>query len=308
MPSVSPFVSWLPNVSTDARTRSAGPNTPIDRSSRWMPVAVIGPAGASLADRRQLSAGSERNLSWLKLASTCSSVPSSPACAMRNTSLIGGSKRFSWPTASLTPLRLHSPIARSTAARDSDSGFSQNTCFSFAAACTICSVCWVCGVHRITASTARLSSAASKLFSTRNPSTCTGCTSTPISRQNFLWPFSRAAMVRPHQPRPITATPSGGISVGRSIRLLDDARPLAGFRGDELREGRRRAGHHLDAAVVQARDHILRLHGLQHRRQQPVDDLLRRAGRDEHALPRAAGEVGIARLGQRRHVGRGAQP
>ena len=64
-----------------------------------MPVAVIGPAGASLPDRRQLSLASARNLSWLKFASTCSGVPSAPDFTSRMISRIGGSKRFSWPTA-----------------------------------------------------------------------------------------------------------------------------------------------------------------------------------------------------------------
>ena len=79
--------------------------------------AVIGPAGASLAERRQLSGGSERNLSCTKFASICSGVPSSPDFTRRISSWIGGSKRFSWPTASLTPLRLQASAARRTMSR-----------------------------------------------------------------------------------------------------------------------------------------------------------------------------------------------
>src|SRR3954463_14026048 len=71
-----------------------------------MPVAVIGPAGASLAESRQLSAGSERNLSCTKFASTCSGVPSSPDFTSRIASWIGGSKRFSWPPARPAPFSL----------------------------------------------------------------------------------------------------------------------------------------------------------------------------------------------------------
>src|SRR5260221_3664224 len=90
MPSVSPLTSWLPKVFTEAKTRSATPKTPTDRSSRWMPVAVIGPAGASFAERRQLSAGSGRDLSCTQLGSTRSRAPHLPGLYLRLSLLHGG--------------------------------------------------------------------------------------------------------------------------------------------------------------------------------------------------------------------------
>src|SRR5258708_19082153 len=77
-PSVSPLASLLPSVFTEAKTRSATPKTPTDKSSRWIPVAVIGPAGASFAERRQLSAGSEKDFSFTQFGSTLRRLPNSP--------------------------------------------------------------------------------------------------------------------------------------------------------------------------------------------------------------------------------------
>src|SRR3954469_5416118 len=210
MPSVSPLTSWLPSWRTDANTRSAGPKTPTDRSSRWIPVAVIGPAGASLFERRQLSAGSERNLSCTKFASTCSGVPSSPDLTRRMASWIGGSKRFSWPTASFTPFSLHASTARSTSFLESESGFSQKTCFLAVAALMICSVCSVCGVQSTTPCTFGSLSASSKLASgtpcSRAKSAAAGAGSTTFTTRRWELDLISGTMMRPHQPSPMTAT------------------------------------------------------------------------------------------------------
>src|SRR5688572_27733182 len=308
IPRVSPLVRRLPSWRTLANTCCAGPSRPTERSSRWMPVAVIGPAGASFSDMRQLSEVSERNLSWLKLASICTSVPSSPAFAARNTSCTGGSKRFSCPTASATRLSLHAVTARSTSARESESGFSQNTCFPACAAATICSVCSVCGVQSTTACTAGSCSASSKLVSTRRPSSSTGRTSTPHTTFSLALSFSSATMVRPHQPRPTTATPSGcKVLFRRGAGVLHRLAPALGFLLHEAGEFARRAGDDVDAAVREALLHFGALHRLDHRRVEPLDDGLRRAGRHEDALPRAAGELGVARFGEGRRVGKGRQ-
>src|SRR3954469_7480313 len=175
-----------------------------------MPVAVIGPAGASLADSRQLSAGSERNLSCTKFASTCSGVPSSPDFTSRIASWIGGSKRFSWPTASLTPFSLHAAIDLNTSARDIASGFSQNTCFFAPAARRICSVCSVCGVHSTTPWTFGSFSTSSKVASgtpwARAKSAAFGSGSTTFTTLSLALVLMSGTMMRPHHPSPVTAT------------------------------------------------------------------------------------------------------
>ncbi len=204
----------------------------MDRSSMWMPVAVIGPAGASFSDMRQLSAAMARNLSWLKLASICSSVPSSPARARRCSSSSGGSKRRSWPTASATPFARQASIARAASARVSDSGFSQNTCFFAAAARTICPQCSECGVQRITPSMFGLFIVFSKLlensrpFSRQKPSPAPDARSTPTTAFSLSLPFSKPTMIRPHHPRPTTATLSI-YSVGLATSPPSAARPQA---------------------------------------------------------------------------------
>src|SRR5262245_295975 len=308
MPSVSPLISRLPSWRTLAKTCCAGPSKPTARSSRWIPVAVIGPAGASFSDMRQLSGVSERNLSWLKFASTCSSVPSSPVFAICTSACTGGSKRFSCPTASATPLSLQALTARSTSARERDSGFSQNTCFFACAAAMICSVCCVCGVHSTTPWTSGSRSAASRLVSVLIPSSSTGRTSTPQTTFSFALPCKRGTMVRPHQPRPHTATPRGCTARSPLFRgragLLRRAYPALGFLLDELLELAGRAGHHLDATVREPLLNFGRLHGFDERRVQALHHRLRRAGRHEDALPRAAGELRVARLGHGRRVGK----
>ena len=186
-----------------------------------MPVAVIGPAGASFADRRQLSGGSERNLSCRKFASTCSGVPSSPDFTSRISSWIGGSKRFSWPTASFTPARLHASTACSTSARVSESGFSQNTCLPAFAARMIWSVCCVCGVQSTTPCTCGSRSTSSSDFDSGTPcaaanSAAAGAGSATRTTRNLLLVFASGTMMRPHQPRPMTAT----FSISPALRPL----------------------------------------------------------------------------------------
>ena len=73
------------------------------RSTMWMPVADSGPVGLSALDKRQLSRGSFRNLSWLKLPSSSSGWPNSPDANRLRMSMTAGSKRRSWPMPSWTP-------------------------------------------------------------------------------------------------------------------------------------------------------------------------------------------------------------
>src|SRR5574341_289290 len=132
----------------------------------------------------------------------------------------------------------------------------------------------------------------------------TGRTSTPHTTFSFALPLRSGTMVLPHQPRPTTATPSGSIflvcgSAGFFYRLA----PALGFGGHELREFARGAGDHLHAAVREALHDFGRLHRVEGDGIEPLDDLLRRAGGHEDALPRAAGELGEARLGHRRRAG-----
>src|SRR5262249_27901806 len=282
-----------------------------------------GPAGASFAERRQLSGGSERNLSCTKFASICSGVPSSPAFTMRISSWIGGSKRFLWPPPRLTVFLSHEETARITSARESDSGFSQKTCLPAFAARTIWSVCRVCGVHRTTPWTSRFPKMSSKLFASETfcclaNSAAAGSGSATATTRSFALDLASGTTPRPPQPKPMTATLSvliesseknRGLSLilglvdGRSRRLRSLA-PARGLVRDELRECRRRgAGHDLDAAVGEPRAHFACLHGLDARRIKPVDDLLRGAGWNEDALPGPGLEGGVPRLAHGRHVG-----
>ena len=84
-------------VESLAHTSVGLPKMPMARSTRWMPVADSGPTGASTADSRQLSGGRSRNLSWLKLPSKTSGVPSFPSMMARRSSTTAGSKRRSCP-------------------------------------------------------------------------------------------------------------------------------------------------------------------------------------------------------------------
>ena len=177
-----------------------------------MPVAVIGPAGASIADMRQLSGARARNLSWLKLASTCSAVPNTPECNRRMASMMGGSKRRSCPTARVTPQWLTAATARNTSSRDMHRGFSQNTCLPARAHASIWSACWVWGVHKITPWTAGSARTFSRLLSKAMPcdaaKACpdSASTSTALTSLSLALPLSWGRIVRPHQPRPIRAT------------------------------------------------------------------------------------------------------
>src|SRR5688572_10197546 len=274
-----------------------------------MPVAVIGPAGASLAESRQLSGLKSRNLSWLKFASICKSVPRSPAFASRNTSCIGGSKRFSCPTASATSFSLHAWIARSTSARESESGFSQNTCLRAFAAAMICSVCCV---QRTTACTIGSLSAARKEASCAIPcvaanSAAAGAGSMLFTTFSFGLSLRSGTMVRPHQPSPISATRSWSSPAmqkllrGRAC-LARGAHPALGFLFHEFRELARRACHHIDAAIGEALDDIRCFHGVDDHAVELVDHRLRRAGRDEDALPGAARELRITGLRHGRRI------
>jgi len=108
--------------------------------------------GASTGEKRQLSGGRARKMSWLKLPSNTSGAPSSPRCTASRSSRTAGSKRRSWPTPSCTPASVTAPSARSASAPVMDSGFSQKTCLPAVAAATIWSAWNRCGVARITAS------------------------------------------------------------------------------------------------------------------------------------------------------------
>jgi len=63
----------------------------------WMPVAESGPTGFTVFDNRQLSPGNFRNLSWLKLPSSNSGLPNSPAANRCRISMTAGSNRRSCP-------------------------------------------------------------------------------------------------------------------------------------------------------------------------------------------------------------------
>src|SRR5690242_18525504 len=174
----------------------------------------------------------------------------------------------------------------------------------------ICSVCSVCGVHRTTPCTAGSRSVSAKdlngtLCSAANAAAF-GSGSTTHATSSFALVLISGTMIRPHHPRPQTATFSIGprFSIDGCAGFARRAAPAVAFLRHEVGErGRRGAGHHLDAAVREPLAHLALLHRLHYYRVELVDDRLRRAGRHEDALPRAALEAGEARLLHRRHVG-----
>ena len=78
--SVSPLAKLLPKVANRAHTlKQGGQAARLKGRPGWTPVAESGPAGFAVVDSRQLSCGNFRNLSWLKLPSSNSGLPNSPA-------------------------------------------------------------------------------------------------------------------------------------------------------------------------------------------------------------------------------------
>jgi hypothetical protein len=104
--------------------------------------------GASTLDSRQLSGGSVRNLSWLKLPSNTSGVPSVAAPAALSQLHDRGLEARSWPTPSRTPAAATAASATSASATVVLNGFSQKTCLPASAAATICAEWNRCGEHR----------------------------------------------------------------------------------------------------------------------------------------------------------------
>ena len=90
-----------------------------------------------------------------------------------------------------------------------------------------------------------------------------------------------------------------GFDSGRLHGFLPEREVVA----DRLRELGRRAAHRVDADLVQPRDEggVLAAGGDLAR--DALDDLARRAGRRDVAVPGHGAEAGIALLGDRRHVG-----
>ena len=110
------------------QNRLRGPHTATQRSSPWMPKAVIEPAGRSCFCARQPSDRFART-PLVKVASAIWMVPSSPARTARNSSFIAGLKRCSWPTPRTTRLAWQAATAATASQRLRTSGFSQKTCF-----------------------------------------------------------------------------------------------------------------------------------------------------------------------------------
>src|SRR5439155_23435293 len=90
-------------------------------------------------------------------------------------------------------------------------------------------------------------------------SAAAGSGSMALTTRSLALVLSSGTMMRPHQPRPQTATPSFSISVDRGAGLLRHLRPAARLGGDELGErGRRCARHDICAAVGEALDDLAR--------------------------------------------------
>ena len=115
-------------------------------------MAVMPAAGLSFEERRQSVCATLTSLSWLKFASACMIVPSSPARTMRRSSSMALSKRRSWPMPRTTPALAQASTERSASSRVSASGFSQKTWSPRAAAAATCAVWRLLGVQRMTQS------------------------------------------------------------------------------------------------------------------------------------------------------------
>ena len=197
-----------------------------------MPVAVIGPAGRFLLRQAPVVGGHREELVLaevgLDLQQRAERARARQALQLQErrleAALVADRERHAVRAAGLD--------RRATSARVSDSGFSQNTCFFAAAARTICSQCSECGVQRTTPSMPGLLSVFSKLlensrpFSRQKTSAVPDARSTPATAFSLSLPFSRPMMIRPHHPRPTTATLSI-YSVGLAMSPPRAARPQA---------------------------------------------------------------------------------
>ena len=179
------------------------------KSTRWIPVAVNGPTGACLLDKRQLSLGNAKNLSWLKLASICKIVPKTPASISLRKAMTEGSNLRSWPIPNTRLCCTQLWMARCASLKVKHRGFSQNTCLPAWTAWTIWSACCRCGVQRMTASSSVIFRNASKLDKTctplrtaSEPICCLRLSSTSTTATNVkcLEVAICLAMIFPHHP------------------------------------------------------------------------------------------------------------
>src|SRR5258706_5861016 len=127
------------------------------------------------------------------------------------------------------------------------------------------------------------------------------------STRTLAWPYASITPCSASVRDAMTRSRTGFALVAMDLRRGDDAGPARELVLEELAEALRLVDDRREALLRHRLPHV---HALQRRvdfRIEARDDRGRRAGGGEDSIPRVDDEVGMARLADRRHLGKGVR-